>query len=59
MNELNSIVTYTPIVTGVWSVSMALIMNTSNMLSAMIFKVIPFFLGTASLYAGAVLNGWI
>ncbi len=39
--------------TGVWLVSNALILSTKNFKSSLLFKVVPFFLGLACLWAGA------
>lgn len=50
---------YVQIVAGIWLISIALMMQTKNLKSSIIFKVIPFFLGTACLYAGSKLLGWL
>ena len=58
MNELNNFVIYTPVVTGVLLIIFALVIDaSSNLLSKVIFKITPFFLGLASLYSGLVLVG--
>ena len=48
-----------PLVCGVYMVGLALMLNTENIHSAIVFKVIPFFLGTSILFTGAKLFGWI
>jgi hypothetical protein len=40
---------------AVYTIGVALIMQTKNVISSIIFKVIPFFLGLACLYAAWVL----
>jgi hypothetical protein len=46
--------------TGVWLSAGALIINAnSNLMSKIIFKVVPFFLGLANLFVGAKMIGWI
>lgn len=47
------------LVTGVWLITMCFIMNTSNITSAVIFKVIPFFLGLGCLYVVCRMVGFI
>lgn len=49
---LENFMNWTPIVTAVWLIGIALIMETENIKSAMIFKVIPFFLGLSCLFVG-------
>ena len=44
---------------GAYNVWMALSMKTRNMTSSMIFKVIPFFAGGATLFVASKLAGWI
>jgi len=44
-------------VTGAWLIIMCFIMHTRNTKSAIVFKVIPFFLGISCLYVGARLLG--
>jgi len=46
------------IVTGIYLVMGALTMNTKNLLSAVLFKVIPFFLGLGCLFSAGKLIGW-
>lgn len=43
-------------VAGVHNLIMAMITNTANSKSALVFKVIPFFIGLACLYAAWVLK---
>jgi hypothetical protein len=38
---------------GVWNITMSLVMNTKNFVSALIFKIVPFFGGLGLLYIGA------
>jgi len=38
-----------PLVAGLWLVTMALILNTDNLISAVLFKVLPFFVGISCL----------
>lgn len=47
-----------PFVTGVYLILIALLMNTENIRSAMLFKVIPFFLGVSCLFTSGKLLGW-
>jgi len=42
---------------GIWSITTSFIMSTRNTSSALIFKVIPFFMGMGCLYVGANLFG--
>ena len=44
-------------VTGAWLVIMCFIMTTRNISSAIVFKVVPFFLGISCLVVGARLLG--
>lgn len=53
------IINYFPLVAGMWMISMVLITNASGILNNLIFKVIPFFIGMASMYTSAKLLGWI
>ena len=56
---MESFINITPVVTGVWLIVIALwISAKSNFLSAMVFKVVPFFLGLACLFSGGKLMGW-
>jgi hypothetical protein len=52
-------ITATLLVAGLWQVSKALIIKTSDLPSSLIFKVIPFAIGAACLIASGVLNGYI
>lgn len=45
------------IVVSVYLITLALVNNTTNLISAIVFKVVPFFLGLGSLYVGLVLLG--
>lgn len=45
-------------VSGVFLITLSLILNTNNLLSSITFKVIPFYLGLACLIQGLLLNGW-
>ena len=56
---MNEIVTYAPIAGGGWMIFMALITDTDDFNSSVVFKVIPFFLGLGCLFSGARLLGWI
>ena len=47
------------LVTGGWLITISFIMNTRNVTSSIIFKVIPFFLGAACLFVGAKMIGLI
>jgi hypothetical protein len=47
------------LVTGGWLIANSFIMNTKNIQSAIIFKVIPFFLGISCLYVSSKLLGFI
>jgi hypothetical protein len=47
------------LVAGVWLVSNAMIMKTKNIPSSLIFKVLPFFIGMACLWAGAKWFSWV
>jgi hypothetical protein len=47
------------LVSGVFMIVFSLIMNTKNLKSSIVFKVIPFFLGLADIFVFAVLMGWI
>ena len=49
---------YIILVTGVWLVTWSLIMDTHNVKSAFIFKVIPFFLGLANIVVSGKILGW-
>ena len=56
---MESFINLAPVVTGAWLIIVSLwISANSNFLSAMIFKVVPFFLGLASLFSGGKLMGW-
>jgi len=46
------------IVTGLYLLIGALTMQTKNILSSMLFKVTPFFLGMGCLFAAGKLIGW-
>lgn len=51
---------YIPLITGTWLVFSALFVTAnSNMGNAIFFKVIPFFLGLASMFFGVKLLGWL
>jgi len=52
-------INYIPLLAGIWMIGMALLMHTENIQSSMVFKVIPFFLGTGCMYTAAVSLGWI
>ena len=45
------------LVSGTWLVGLQFILNTHNTTSAIIFKVIPFFLGLGCLYVGGLMIG--
>ncbi|HEY5588254.1 MAG TPA: hypothetical protein VIK86_04770 [Candidatus Paceibacterota bacterium] len=47
------------LVVSFYNIFMALIQNTKNIISAIIYKVIPFFLGLGCLYVAGVLSGII
>lgn len=47
------------LVSGVYLVSMALLAQTKNMISAIYFKVIPFFIGISCLFSAFKLFGWM
>lgn len=59
MTEVNNFVAYMPIIAGAWSVGFAMMVTTNNILSALIFKLIPFTLGMGSLYSGLTILGVI
>ena len=42
---------------GVWLVILYMMINTHNMKSAIVFKIIPFFLGLGCLYVGLRMIG--
>lgn len=50
---INSVVT----ITGVWLIGMALLTSTKDTKSAIIFKVIPMFLGLSCLLSALILSG--
>lgn len=45
--------------TGIWLISIVLMMETKNFISFAILKLVPFFLGLACLFSSAKLFGWI
>ena len=47
------------LITGVWMVTMCFITDTRNIRSAIIFKVIPFFLGISCIFVGSKMIGLI
>lgn len=49
---IENITIFAPLVSGVWLVGTGLMMHTKNVLSSMVFKIVPFFLGLACLYSG-------
>lgn len=52
---INSIVA----ITGIWLVTTALLTNTKNAMSAIVFKVIPMFLGLSCIFSALILFGII
>jgi hypothetical protein len=53
------IITIVLAVTGIWNLAWALISKTKNLISSILFKVVPFFFGLALLFCIVLLNGWI
>ena len=49
---MQTFINVVPVVVGVWLIFTVFIIDTGNFLSAMVFKVIPFFLGMISLFCG-------
>jgi hypothetical protein len=47
------------IIAGVWFIVQAFIITTKNTRSILYFKVFPFFIGLACLWAGSKWFGWI
>jgi len=45
------------LITGIYLISFSFIMQTENLKSSMIFKIIPFFLGLGSLFITGKLKG--
>jgi uncharacterized protein YebE (UPF0316 family) len=47
------------LITAIWMITLSLLLSTKDMISTIIFKVIPFFIGIANLIMGLKLLGWI
>jgi hypothetical protein len=52
-------INWTVLVSGVFLISFSLAVKTENFKSALVFKIIPFFLGLADIFVFAVLMQWI
>ena len=49
---MHNLLIYSNLIIGAWMIFTALIMNTGNVASALIFKVIPFFAGAVLIFNG-------
>lgn len=56
---MNTFINITVATTGIYLVTMSLLMNTKNIRSALLFKVVPMFLGFACIFSALVLFGVI
>lgn len=56
---MNTVLITASLASGVYMIVMALLMRTKGTMSAVLFKIIPFFLGLGSLFVGLKLPGWI
>lgn len=52
-------ISYMPLIAGLWLIGIALMMTTKNVISSVIFKVIPFFLGMGCLFSAGKTLGWL
>jgi hypothetical protein len=50
---------YIPVVVGFWMISTTYFTSVKGAFNILLFKVIPFFLGLASIWVGAKLLEWV
>jgi hypothetical protein len=56
---MSNILGWITLVCGILWILYSLIMNTKNLKSSVVYKVIPFFTGLSNIFVTAVLWGWI
>ena len=56
---MENFINLTPLIAGMYLVFGAMVIQTKGLTSAMVFKVIPMFLGIASLFTSVKLMGWV
>ncbi len=54
---MNMFVSYMPLVASIWLLGVSLVINTQNFKSALVFKVIPFFMGLGLMLVFLVTRG--
>lgn len=56
---MNEFIIWSLVVAGSYNIVVGLWLNTKNFRSAMVFKIVPFFIGCATLFAAGKLSGVI
>jgi len=56
---MDTIITYAPLITGIWLIFMGSITKTKGFISGIVFNFIPILLGLLTLFSALKLMGWL
>lgn len=57
-NKMQTFIYLMPLISGFYSIIFSFLMSTKNFRSALIFRILPFFLGLGCLFSSCKLFGW-